>query len=133
MPLDWDVTHVFWVDERAVPPSSPDSNFGLARVAVARTCRCESFVHSPNAGGQSGSECSGGGLWRRDQAGVGRRPDFDLVLLGVGPDGHVASLFPGHAALSEERELVLPIVDSPKPPPRRLTLTMPRPREALSA
>ena len=52
-------------------------------------------------------------------------PRLDLVLLGVGPDGHVASLFPGHAALSEEHELVLPIVDAPKPPPRRLTLTLP--------
>jgi 6-phosphogluconolactonase len=56
---------------------------------------------------------------------LGPAPRLDLVLLGVGPDGHVASLFPGHAALSEERKLVLPIVDAPKPPPRRLTLTLP--------
>jgi 6-phosphogluconolactonase len=55
----------------------------------------------------------------------GAAPQLDVVLLGVGPDGHVASLFPGHPALSETRELVLPIVDSPKPPPRPLTLTFP--------
>jgi 6-phosphogluconolactonase len=56
---------------------------------------------------------------------LGKTPRLDLVLLGVGPDGHVASLFPGHRALSEENQFALPIVDAPKPPPRRLTLTLP--------
>ena len=51
---------------------------------------------------------------------LGKTPRLDLLLLGVGPDGHVASLFPGHSA-----RLALPIVDAPKPPPRRLTLTLP--------
>ena len=126
VPLDWKVTHVFWADERAVPPASPDSNFGLARSlwldpAAARPSSIHRMpADHPNL--DKAAESYAAEL--RHVLGDGR-PRLDLVLLGVGPDGHVASLFPGHPALTEEDRLVIPIVDSPKPPPRRLTMTLP--------
>ena len=123
--FDWETTHIFWVDERAVPRSSPDSNAGLAdSLWLRRSGASPSSIHPMPADGPDLSVAAaayGGELMRV----LGKVPRLDLVLLGVGPDGHVASLFPGHAALSAEHELVLPIVDAPKPPPRRLTLTLP--------
>lgn len=52
-------------------------------------------------------------------------PIFDLILLGIGPDGHVASLFPNHKQVSMKKGWVLPVDDSPKPPPERISLSLP--------
>jgi 6-phosphogluconolactonase len=124
-PIDWNRIDWFWGDERAVPPTHPDSNYGLAaqllfsRVPVpsGRIHRMEAEADDLDRAARGYEELLGSIL--------GRAARFDVVLLGVGPDGHVCSLFPDHPALDERARLVVPIVDSPKPPPRRLTLTLP--------
>jgi 6-phosphogluconolactonase len=125
VPVDWSATHVFWVDERAVEPSSPDSNFGLAEsLWLASSGARPSNIHRMPADDPD-LDAAADAYSNEITRVLGAQPRFDLVLLGVGPDGHVASLFPGHAALSEDRKLVLPIVDAPKPPPKRMTMTLP--------
>lgn len=80
---------------------------------------------APAAPDSAGAPAVGAG-----DAGPAAVPEFDVLLLGVGPDGHVASLFPGHATLHEETRTVVGEPDSPKPPPRRVSLTYPAIRAA---
>lgn len=123
--FDWARTDFFWCDERAVPPSHEDSNYAVARrlwlepagVPAERVHRMEAEGRDLAAAATAYADTLTGVL--------GARPRLDLVLLGVGPDGHVASLFPDHEALDEEERAVVPVEDSPKPPARRLTLTLP--------
>ncbi len=123
--LDWSRVEFFWSDERAVPVSDPESNFGLARslwlepagVPAERIHRMPADTPELEAAATAYAD----GLARV----VGTPPRLDFVLLGVGPDGHVASLFPGHPLLLEQQRWVAAIEDSPKPPRQRLTLTLP--------
>jgi 6-phosphogluconolactonase len=123
--VDWSRTDFFWGDERAVLPTDRDSNFAVARslwldpagVPEERVHRMVGEAHD------LAREAAEYALTLERVA--GSPPRLDLVLLGVGPDGHVCSLFPGHALLAERARWVAVVEDSPKPPPRRLTLTMP--------
>src|SRR5690242_6574750 len=123
--MDWASTEVFWADERAVAPTDPESNYGLARAlwldpAGAPAVRVHRMpADSPDLDGAAREYAET--LARV----VGPARALDLVLLGIGPDGHVASLFPGHPLLDETDRPVAGVTDSPKPPPRRLTLTLP--------
>lgn len=119
-PLDWPRVHLLWGDERAVPPDHADSNYGVAKRLLVDACSIPAAnVHRMPADAIDLEDAS------RTYEAVVREVGIDVALLGVGPDGHVCSLFPGHALLDEHERWVRAIEDSPKPPPARLTLTLP--------
>lgn len=128
--VNWEATHVFFGDERRVPEGHLDRNDEAAFGALLRHVPIPSKnvhrvpVDEPDAAERYESDVRGAfsTFSRSSSKGI---PRFDLVLLGLGPDGHTASLFPGHASLEERQRLVLRIDDSPKPPPSRVTFTLP--------
>lgn len=124
VPLSWEKVDFFWGDERAVGPRDPDSNYGLAtRLLLDPVHADPRRVHRMAAEGgdlDAAARAYEGELVRV----LGDPPRIDLVVLGLGPEGHVCSLFPGHALLRERVRRVAPITDSPKPPPQRITFTM---------
>jgi 6-phosphogluconolactonase len=131
--VDWQHTDIWWGDERFVPTGDPDRNETGARAALLDHIAVDpSRVHAmPGPDGPDGNdpEAAAGRYagWLRAAAPDGQDgfPVFDIVLLGIGPEGHIASLFPGLPAVYEQDQPVLAVHDSPKPPPTRLTLTFP--------
>ena len=124
--VQWDGIAFFFGDERAVPPGHPDSNYRAANDHLFRPLGIsDAQVHRMKAD-MADLEAAAMAYEEDLRAAFGgHMPQFDLVLLGMGPDGHTASLFPGNKALGEQQRWVVPVTDAPKPPPRRLTLTVP--------
>ena len=123
--LDWTRVRFFWCDERAVPPGDPESNYGVARALWLEPAGVsEAGVHRMR--GEAADLGAAARAYEDElRRGLGEPPRLDAALLGVGPDGHVASLFPGHRVLDETALWAAALDDAPKPPPRRLTLTLP--------
>jgi 6-phosphogluconolactonase len=125
--LPWDRVHLWWGDERCVPPDHPDSNYGMTRAALIEPLRLDpSRVHRIEA--ERDPEPAARDYERALVAALGSPPVFDLVWLGMGPDGHTASLFPNSPALDETKRFVVAnAVDSPltKGKAMRITLTFP--------
>jgi 6-phosphogluconolactonase len=119
-------SHFFWSDERCVAPDSPDSNYDLARRAFLEPARIGSDqIHrlEGELEPRIAAERAGADLRRRCDLNAGGVPALDVVFLGMGEDGHVASIFPGAPELLwTTDELVVPAT-GPKPPPQRLTMT----------
>jgi 6-phosphogluconolactonase len=124
-PLDWRRIDLFWCDERSVPPDHPDSNYRIAsELLLDRIDIDPARVHRMH--GEAHDLDRAAAEYEREMRSVlGSPPRLDAALVGVGPDGHICSLFPGHRALTETSRYVIAVDDSPKPPPRRLTLTLP--------
>ncbi|KAI0307598.1 6-phosphogluconolactonase [Multifurca ochricompacta] len=125
------VKHIFYADERIVPLDHEDSNHKLAYDTLYSHVPIPSDnIHTIDLSLQNDLEELADAYEKElirefAQKDSARFPVFDLILLGIGPDGHTASLFPGHELLSENDRWVAFIEDSPKPPPRRVTLTFP--------
>ena len=126
--IDWDRVDFFWGDERSVPPDHPDSNFGMARAALLRPLGIEPRRIHRMEGERSDLDAAARDyeedLAKTCGAPAGGPPVLDLVLLGMGPDGHTASLFPNTSALSETRRWVI-ANDVPQLSARRITITFP--------
>ena len=123
--MPWDNVDVFLADERFVPPGHADSNERLVRELWLKATRPPlPRLHGMYLAGCTPAEAADRA--ERDLLGtLGDPPRLDVAVLGVGPDGHVASLFPGHPALRQDTRWVLAVTDAPKPPPERLSLSLP--------
>lgn len=124
--INWSTVEIFWSDERCVPPDDKESNFHLAReVLLSKAPLEEKQIHRMPADAVEREAASRAYTLEIQRVlGVEGTPRFDLLQLGMGPEGHTASLFPHQTSLHEGRRLVMP-VSVPKPPPDRLTFTPP--------
>mmetsp|Transcript_12091 Transcript_12091/g.26650 ORF Transcript_12091/g.26650 Transcript_12091/m.26650 type:complete len:285 (+) Transcript_12091:2-856(+) len=140
--VSWDKWYVAWVDERCVPHDHDESNYKGAKEAwlskvdipAAQILAIDESLCGPvDADAEVSVKCADEYETRlrslKEEVlprGADGQPSFDLLLLGFGPDGHICSLFPGHPLLEDASgRWVLPISDSPKPPPNRITLSLP--------
>jgi 6-phosphogluconolactonase len=130
--IDWRHLDLWWGDERFLPSGHEDRNETQARAALLDAVPLDpARVHPmPASDGPAGDDPEAAAAWYAEELakaarpGTARLPHFDVLLLGVGEDGHVASIFPEHPAGYETRP-VTAVRGSPKPPPVRLSLTLP--------
>ncbi|MDR6868284.1 6-phosphogluconolactonase [Microbacterium resistens] len=128
--VDWSLVHFWWGDERFVPAADPDRNAGQARAALLDRIPVPAENIHEVAASDSGLDLDGAAdAYARELARFGTEdqpwPSFAVCFLGVGPDGHIASLFPDRGEIEVADRPVLAVRDSPKPPPERVTLTRP--------
>jgi len=119
----WDRVHLFWSDERYVPQDSPQSNYHMAReTLISHVPIPAENVHPMPTNLSPPEECARGYESELAKFFGAEPPAFDVQLLGIGPEGHTASLFPGSAALDEKLHWVAAVL-VPAEPPQRITCT----------
>ncbi len=130
--IDWHRLNIWWGDERFLPAGDPERNETQARKALLDAVPLDpSRVHPmPASDGPDGDDVDAAAArYAGELAAAAPRgrdvPEFDVLLLGVGPDAHVASLFPEHPALHERDASVIGVRGAPKPPPTRISMTFP--------
>ncbi|WP_427893753.1 6-phosphogluconolactonase [Kribbella sp. GL6] len=122
--VDWQRVEFWWGDERFLPAGDPERNETQARDAFLSALDVDpARVHPMAADTGQGAEAAAAAYGAELEA--AGSPTFDVLLLGVGPDGHVASLFPGYPQVEVTDVAAVAVHDSPKPPPTRVSLTMP--------
>ena len=138
--VDWRHLDIWWGDERFLPSGHEERNETAARqVLLDRMDVDESRVHPMPASDQIESPEEAAERYAADLRARthpddhGEVPSFDILMLGLGPDGHVASLFPGFDQLDVDDDVAVPVTGSPKPPPERISLTLPALRSARRA
>ncbi len=134
--VDWGRLDIWWGDERFLPAGDPERNETGAREALLDRVRVDGKRVHPMPSADQGLTPEAAAERYAAELRAATRPDdhgevpsFDVLMLGLGPDGHVASLFPGMPALYERRPVVA-VRGAPKPPPTRLSLTLPALRTA---
>lgn len=134
--IDWTSVHVWWGDERFVPAGHPDRNELEAQHALlSKVPLPEENIHRIGGSDQYHSAALAASAYYSEIANEGGDPRWDVALFGMGPDGHVASLFPGHPDFILQRDTLEPewtgtmpravaVLESPKPPSTRVTMTL---------
>jgi 6-phosphogluconolactonase len=132
--VDWHRVHLWWGDERYLPAGHADRNETQARRALLDRLDLDpARVHPvPASDDEPREDVEAAAARYAEELRAASRPEdpaevpaFDVVLLGVGPDGHCASLFPEHPAVHETQRTVVGVHGAPKPPPTRVSLTFP--------
>jgi 6-phosphogluconolactonase len=122
--VDWSRVVFWWGDERFVEPASPDRNERQAREAFLDLVGVDPAHVHPMPSTESAGTAEAGAAAYAEELRAHGSGTFEIVMLGVGPDAHVASLFPGYPQLDAD-DLAVAVHDSPKPPPDRISLTLP--------
>jgi 6-phosphogluconolactonase len=129
---DWSSATVWFTDERCVPPSHPDSNFGMAERALL--IRLSAGPQVVRMEGELGPDAGAGAYEAEIRSRLGAEPRWNLLLLGMGPDGHVASLFPSKPEIEERSRLAVGVpLAGMEPQVPRISLTLPALCSARSA